>query len=43
MSAEQARSIQAAGGKASPMKFSKNDKRAVEAGRKGGKISRKGK
>lgn len=43
MNPEQRRAIASKGGKSSPMNFANNKKLAVEAGRKGGLNSRKGK
>lgn len=41
MSEEEADRIRSLGGKKSPMKFKKGDKRTIEAGRKGGSRSRR--
>ena len=41
MSAEQADRIRSLGGKKSPMKFKRGDKRTIAAGRKGGSRSRR--
>ncbi|HEX5448386.1 MAG TPA: hypothetical protein VFW90_04305 [Candidatus Saccharimonadales bacterium] len=41
MNSEEADRIRSLGGKKSPMKFKKGDKRTIEAGRKGGSRSRR--
>jgi general stress protein YciG len=41
MSAQEADRIRSLGGKKSPMKFKKGDKRTIDAGRKGGSRSRR--
>jgi general stress protein YciG len=41
MSAEEADRIRSLGGKKSPMKFKRGDKRTIDAGRKGGSRSRR--
>jgi general stress protein YciG len=41
MSEQEADRIRSLGGKKSPMKFKKGDKRTIEAGRKGGSRSRR--
>ncbi len=41
MSTEEADRIRSLGGKKSPMKFKRGDRRTIEAGRKGGSRSRR--